>query len=266
MVIIITGASSGIGKALALKYYNKGFNVVLAARSVEKLIKIQKEFKLSNTKILIQKTDVSIKKECEKLIKKTIEKFGEIHILINNAGISMRSLFIDTDLEVIEKILQINFLGAVYCTKYALPYILKEKGSIVGISSIAGHKGLPARTGYSSSKFALQGFLESLRTEHLYDGIHVLTACPGFTSSNIRKNALGKTGQQIGESSRNENKMMTTEEVANYVYNAIKKRKNSLILTKERKLTVWLNKFFPNFLNKLIYNHLAKEHDSPLKK
>ena len=266
MVIIITGASSGIGKALALKYYNKGFNVVLAARSVEKLIKIQKEFKLSNTKILIQKTDVSIKKECEKLIKKTIEKFGEIHILINNAGISMRSLFIDTDLEVIEKILQINFLGAVYCTKYALPYILKEKGSIVGISSIAGHKGLPARTGYSSSKFALQGFLESLRTEHLYDGIHVLTACPGFTSSNIRKNALGKTGQQIGESSRNENKMMTTEEVANYVYNAIKKRKNSLVLTREGKLTVWLNKFFPNFLNKLIYNHLAKEHDSPLKK
>lgn len=266
MVIIITGASSGIGKALALKYYNKGFNIVLAARSVEKLIKIQKEYNLSSTKILIQKTDVSIKKECEKLIKKTIEKFGAIHILINNAGISMRSLFINTDLEVIEKIIQINFLGSVYCTKYALPYILKEKGSIVGISSIAGHKGLPARTGYSSSKFALQGFLESLRIEHLYDGIHVLTACPGFTSSNIRKNALSNTGQQIGESSRNENNMMTTREVANYVYDAIKKRKNSLVLTKEGKLTVWLNKFFPNFLNKLIYNHLAKEHDSPLKK
>jgi short-subunit dehydrogenase len=162
--------------------------------------------------------------------------------------------------------MDVNFWGTVYCTKYALPYLLESKGSITGISSIAGFIGLPARTGYSASKYAMHGFLETLRVENLKNGLHVLIAAPGFTASNIRKTALTGNGSQQGETPRKEEKMMSAEEVAKKVANAIKKRKATLILTfVEGKLTVWLKKWMPRTLEKLTYNHMAKEPDSPLK-
>jgi len=124
---------------------------------------------------------------------------------------------------------------------------------------------LPCRTGYSASKFAMHGFLESLRIENIKKGLHVLIACPGFTASNIRKAALTGHGSQQGESPRAEEKMMTAEIVAGHILQAIEKRKNSLVLTSQGKLTVWLNKFFPSLVDKLVFNHMAKEVDSPLK-
>ena len=127
--------------------------------------------------------------------------------------------------------MKVNFYGTIYCTKYALPHILKSKGSLVGVSSIAGHKGLPARTAYSASKFAMTGFLESLRIENLKKGLHVLIASPGFTASNIRENALNASGANQKESPRNENKMMTPELVAQKIVCAVKYRKNSIVLT-----------------------------------
>ena len=177
----------------------------------------------------------------------------------------MRALFSDLDVDVIRKVMDVNFWGAVYCTKSAFPYLLKSKGSIVGISSIAGKKGLPGRTGYSASKFALEGFLETIRTENLKKDLHVLVACPGFTASNIRQSALAKDGSQQGESPRDESSMMSSDEVAKHIYNAVVKRKRDLILTGNGKLTVWLNKFFPAFMDKMVYNHMAKEPDSPFK-
>src|SRR5690606_5748812 len=146
--------------------------------------------------------------DCERLIQATIQQFGRIDLLINNAGISMRALFKDLDLKVLKQVMDINFWGTVYCTKFALPYLLQQKGSIVGISSVAGFKGLPARTGYSSSKFAMHGFLESVRIENLDAGLHVLIACPGFTASNIRNTALAKDGNIQGESPLDEGKIM----------------------------------------------------------
>ena len=157
----------------------------------------------------------------------------------------------------------VNFWGSVYCTKYALPYILKSNGSVVGVSSIAGYKGLPGRTAYSASKFALQGFLESLRIENLKNKLHVLIICPGFTNSNIRKKALQGDGSQQGESPRSEQKMMSSEKVALEMIKAIKKRKDTLVLTNSGKLTVLLNKFFSKFVDKLVFNHMSKEPGSP---
>lgn len=261
--VIITGASSGIGKACALLFLKENYNVVLAARNIEAMKKIVSPY--SSTQYLIVKTDVSIAEDCKNVVKKTIEKFSTIDILINNAGISMRSLFDGMNLESFKQLMDINFWGTVYCTHAALPYIRKSKGSIVGVSSIAGYRGLPARTGYSASKFAMNGFLESLRTEELYSGIHVLTACPGFTASNIRKRALTSDGSTQNDSPRDEHKMMTAEQVASFLFKAIKKRKRTLILTKQGKLTVFLSKFFPKLLDKLVYNHMAKEENSPFK-
>ena len=264
-VVIITGASSGIGKALALEYATRGAHVVMAARNEERLHQAAEEVSASGVKVLAVVTDVSAEADCKNLINKSIEEFGGIDVLINNAGISMRALFADTDLDVIRQLMGINFWGMVYCTKYALPHLLETKGSVVGISSIAGYKGLPGRTGYSASKFAMHGFLETLRIENMKKGLHVLIACPGFTASNIRNTALNEKGMVQGESPRDEGKMMSAEEVARHIANAIAKRKDRLTLTFQGRLTVILNKFFPKFMDKQVYNHMAKEPDSPIK-
>ncbi|MCF8302589.1 MAG: SDR family oxidoreductase [Bacteroidales bacterium] len=264
-VIIITGASSGIGKALATEAVGGSNKIVMAARNPEKLSQAAKDIENQGAEVLVLPTDVSKEEDCKNLIDKAVEKFGRIDVLINNAGISMRGLFEETSLEVIRRLMDINFWGAVYCTKFALPYLLETKGSLVGVSSIAGYKGLPGRTGYSSSKFALQGFLEVLRIENLKKGLHVLIACPGFTASNIRKTALASDGSQQGESPRDEGKMMSAQETARRIIRAIDKRNDRLTLTSQGKLTVWLNKFFPKMMDKMVYNHMAKEPDSPFK-
>ena len=266
-VVIVTGASSGIGAALSELYVKRGYHVVMAARNLEKLESLTEKFKDEKGSVFPVKTDVSKEVDCKSLIDKTIEQYGRIDILVNNAGISMRAMFKDLDLEVIRQLMDVNFWGTVYCTKYALPHVLSQKGSIVGVISIVGHVGLPARTGYASSKFAIRGFLDTLRIEHLKDGLHVLVAAPGFTESNIRNTALTAEGKQQGKTPRDEGSMMTSEEVAQKIAKAVDKRKRSLILTfMEGKLTVFLNKFFPKTMDKLIYNQMAKEPDSPLKK
>lgn len=263
-VVIITGGSSGIGKACAQIFGKEGAKVVISGRNYQNLVQAKEDLSNEGIDVLEVLADVSLEKDNEKLIGETIKKFGRIDVLINNAGISMRALFEDADLSVIRKVMDINFYGTVYATKFALPHILKTRGSIVGMSSIAGYRGLPGRTGYSASKFAMQGFLESLRTELLKKEVHVLTACPGFTASNIRASSLSKDGSAHGESSMNEDTMMSAEEVAKAILVAVKKRKRDLVLTRQGKLTVMMNKWFPGIMDKIVYNHMAKEKDSPL--
>ncbi len=263
-VIIITGASSGIGKACAEVFAKAGSKVVISARQQDKLLKTVVELE-KYSEVLSVTADVSKEEDCKRLIEEAVKRFGRIDVLINNAGISMRALFEEVDLNVIRQLMDTNFWGAVYCTKYALPHLLTSKGSVVGISSVAGKKGLPGRTGYSASKFAMEGFLESLRTENLKRDLHVLVASPGFTASGIRKTALSKDGSMQGESPLDESKIMQPEEVAQKIYKAVLNRKRDLVLTTTGKLTVFLNKFFPAFMDKLEYNHLAKEADSPFR-
>jgi short-subunit dehydrogenase len=262
-VVIITGASSGIGRALALEALKRGYRVVLAARRLYELKGLISQAGAGSEQALAVETDVSDKQSCKDMVATALQHFGRIDVLINNAGLSMRAIFEDTDVSVLERLMQVNFWGSVYCTKYALPALLESKGSVVGVSSVAGFKGLPARTGYSASKFALQGFLEALRVENLKKGLHVLIACPGFTSSQIRQTALSKDGSAQGESPRDEDQMMSAGQVAVHILDAVQKRKNSLVLTRQGKMTLWLNKFFPSLVDKLVYKHMAREVDSP---
>jgi dehydrogenase/reductase SDR family member 7B len=264
-VVIITGASSGIGRALAFEFGREGAHVVINGRREQELKLVEAALVKNGIQTLAVVGDVSVDADCRSIIDKTIERFGKIDVLVNNAGISMRALFEDLQLDVFKKVLEVNFFGTVQCTKYALPYILKSRGSIVGISSINGKRATPARTAYSASKYAMEGFLEALRLEVMKRGVHVLSVCPGFTSSNIRSVALTADGHAQGESPRDENKMMSAEETAIHIYEAVVKRKRDLVLTTQGKLAVWLTKLFPVLMDKITYYVMSKEKDSPFK-
>ena len=263
-VVVITGGSSGIGKALAEVFGKNGSRVIITGRKLDVLKETQKRLSDQGLDVHIIQSDVSQEADNQKMAQEVLDKFGKIDVLINNAGITMRALFNEVDLDVVKKVMDINFYGVLYATKYCLPSIIENKGAVIGISSIAGFRGLPGRTGYSASKFALQGFLEVLRTELLHKDVHVLTACPGFTASNIRKSSLTKDGSAQGESPRDEQKMMAAERCAELIYKALKKKKRYLILTSQGKLTVWLNRFLPGLTDKLVYKVMAKEADAPI--
>jgi len=258
--VIITGASSGIGRACAEEFASKGANVVLAARQYQVLVDfgrlLESKYQIKTHSVLC---DVSKEADCKSLIDQTIQQFNGIDILINNAGISMRALFKDLDLSVLKKLMDVNFWGTVYCSKYALSALLASKGSLVGISSIAGYRGLPGRTGYSASKFAMNGFMESLRVENLKTGLHIMVACPGFTASNIRNTALDTSGEQHGETSMDEGKMMTAEEVAQRISAGILAKKRTIVMTQQGKMAVLMNKIFPGWVDKQVFKLFAKE-------
>ena len=264
-VVVITGGSSGIGKALAEVFGKNGSKILITGRSQADLDLAVADLKQKGVSVAAIKADVTIEDDNKRMAAEALRIYGKIDVLINNAGITMRALFKDLDLNVVRKVMEINFFGALYATQACLPEIIKNKGTVIGMSSSAGFRGLPERVGYSASKFALNGFLEVLRTEMLYSGVHVLTAAPGFTASNIRKKALTKDGSAQGESHRDEESMMTAEACAQHIYKATVKRKNFLILTAQGKAAVWVNKFFPRLADKLVYKTIAKEADSPLK-
>lgn len=255
-IVVITGGSEGIGKALVDAFLHKGAKVATCGRNYDKLYHLQSSY--PSLPLMIHTADVSKESDCSNFIDAVIKSFGTIDILINNAGISMRSTVSEVELDTIRKVMDINFWGTVYCTMFSLPYILKNKGTIVGVSSIAGYRGLPGRSGYSASKFAVNGWLEALRTELLDSGTNVMWVCPGFTTSNIRNVALNKEGQSHGESPMDEGKMMSAEECAEHILLAIEKRKRTLVLTFTGKRTVFMNRFFPSLADKLVRKFFFK--------
>ncbi len=265
-VVIVTGAASGIGLATSRLFLEKGSKVVMVDCNSELLRKESGNLSVNGADVLPILADVSIENECISMVAKVIEKYNGIDILINNAGVSMRSLFQNTELSVIKKVMDINYWGTVYCTYHALPYLLESKGSLVAITSLAGKHGLPGRTGYSSSKFAIQGLLECIRLENLKTGLNVLTFSPNFTATNVRRAALTGDGSPQGESPRVEKKMMTSEQVAKKLYRSIKRRRRDVVLTLNGVGTVIGNFFFPRLVDKFYYSFFAKEPGSPLTK
>ena len=263
-VVIVTGASSGIGLASARLFGSLGAKVVMAARSYEKLCSLAASVGPAE-RVLCVRCDVSVEEDCKRMVASAVAAFGRIDILVNNAGISMRAMFKDLDLKVIRSLMDVNFYGTVYCTKYALPYLLESRGQVVGVISIAGYSALPARTGYSSSKYAVRGFLDTLRIEHLNDGLGVLVFAPGYTSSNVRNAALTADGSAQGETPLDEDKLMSAEKCALYLAKGLARRRRSVTLTALGRLTVWALRLVPSLTDRLTYSYIARESDSPFK-
>jgi len=263
-VAVVTGASSGIGLATSTELARRGCRVVMASSGEEKLKNAAAGLKASGYDVLAVTTDVSREEECRLLIEKTVRHYGGIDILVNNAGISMRARFADMDLDVMRKVMDINFWGTVHCTRYALKHIIERKGSIIGVSSVAGFHGLPGRTGYSASKFAMHGFLETVRIENLKSGLHVMIIAPGFTRTNIRMTALTGNGTAQGESPRKEEKMMTPEYVARWILKGISKRKRNKLMTWDGRFTAFFQRITPSLVDYVYYKAMLDEPGSPL--
>jgi NAD(P)-dependent dehydrogenase (short-subunit alcohol dehydrogenase family) len=281
-VVVITGASSGIGEALAYEFARLGAKVVIAARSSEKLAEVADRIagitettpsaygchpstggELS-TRVLAVTCDVSREADCRELMGEAVAAFGRIDVLICNAGISMRAILDEVDMSVLRRLMDVNFWGTAYSVKYALPWLQASHGSIVGVSSVAGLHGLPGRTGYSASKYAMTGFLETVRIENRHKGLHVMIACPGFTATNVRFTALTKDGTPQGKTPREEGKMMSAEEVARHIIKGIRRRKRLLFMEWEGRGTHIIKKFSPGFLDRMFYKIMSREPNSPL--
>jgi short-subunit dehydrogenase len=255
-VVAVTGGTEGIGRALVDQLLGRGARVATCARHHDKLYQLQSQYPSYPLHTMV--ADISNDNDCRHFVESTIESFGGIDVLINNAGISMRAQVADFPMEALHRIMDVNFFGSVYCTRFALDTLKKRSGVIAGISSIAGCRGLPGRSGYSASKFALQGWLEALRTELLHTGVHVMWICPGFVTSNIRKVALDKEGREDAHSVMDESKMMSPAECARHILEAIETKKRTKVLSFTGWQTVFLNKFFPALTDRLVHKFFYK--------
>lgn len=251
-VVIVTGASEGIGHQLALQLANQGACLVLAARTVEKLEEVAEQCRQSGSHVLVIPTDVAHQQQCQNLIEKTVREYGSIDTLINNAGISMWARFEEIeDLSLLEHIMRVNYFGSVYCTYYALPYLKKSLGRIVGISSLTGKAGVPTRTGYAASKHAMAGFFDSLRIELAEYGISVTMIYPGFVATEVRKRACGADGKPLEGSLLNETEVMTVESCAKLILKAAAKRKRELVMTRRGRIGLWLKLIAPRLVDRM---------------
>ena len=263
-MIIVTGASSGIGLASARQFGSEGARVVMAARSLERMQSLAPSV-AGPDRVLCVRCDVTREEDCCALVEATVARWGRIDILVNNAGISMRAMFRDLDLSVLRRLMDVNYWGTVYCTKFALPYLLASKGSVVGVVSTAGYSALPARTGYSSSKYAIRGFLDALRIEHLKDGLNVLVFAPGYTASNVRRAALLADGTPQGDTPLEENRLMSAERCARFLSRALRRRRSSAVLTPLGRASLWARRLFPSLMDRLTYRYVSREAGSPFK-
>jgi short-subunit dehydrogenase len=252
-VIIITGASSGIGAQLALRFAEQGAWLALAARTTESLNKVAKKCQEQGGKAIIIPTDVSDQSQCQNLIQNTIEEYGRIDILINNAGFAIASRFDQFhDLSLFEKVIQVNFFGSVYCTYYALPYLKASSGRLVAVSSLRGKFPSATADGYGASKHALAEFFESLRNELRGSGVSVTIIYPGYVSTGITSRLIKSDGQPTNEISKFETGAMSVETCSKIIINAVKKRKHHVLMTLHGKLRLYMNLIAPRTVDKII--------------
>jgi short-subunit dehydrogenase len=251
--IILTGASAGIGRSLAMTLADQGANLVLASRHPAALEEVAGACIEVGAQAIAVPTDVTHPEDCQQLIEKAIATFGQIDILVNNAGISMLTPFDQvTDLSIFEQVMQVNYLGAVYCTHFALPYLKASRGLLVAISSLCGKTAVPTRSGYVASKHAMQGFFDTLRIELQGTGVDVLVVSPGFVATDIRQRALGADGKALGQSPRDENKgNMPVDECVCQIVWAMERRKREHVMTLKGKAVPWAKLIMPGLVDRI---------------
>jgi short-subunit dehydrogenase len=258
-VIVITGAASGIGAELAKIFAANGGRIALLDFDLKSLDKFTTKMKNKYTRVFSHLCDVSSQDDCIKAIQAVILHWGRIDILINNAGITQRGSFLDTDISVFRKVMEVNFFGSLYCTKAALPQIIDNKGAIVVMESVAGVTPLPGRTGYCASKHALHGLFSTLRTELRNTGVHVMNVCPGFIKTNLQTRALGTDGNIACTPRSTIGNDASPVMVATAVLKGLEKRRNILAMTIPGKLAYWLNRIWPTLFERIIEKQINKE-------
>jgi len=251
-VVAITGASKGIGAELARQLAAKGAKLVLAARGEKELAEIADDCRRAGASAVTATADVAIERDCQAVVAAALEAFGRLDTLVNNAGASMWARFEDIeDMSILQRIMQVNYMGAVYCTRHALPHLRASRGRIVGISSLAGRVGVPTRTGYSASKHAMTGFFDSLRIELAESGVTVTMIYPGFVATGIRENATGPDGKPIAVSPVKESQVMSVEDCARRIVAAIERREREVVMTARGKLGLWLKLIAPALVDRI---------------
>ena len=249
-VTIITGASTGIGEELAYQLAQQGVQLVLSARRLAELNRVAEKARSFGGKVITVSADVAKSEECKTIIAAAITGFGRIDTLINNAGMTMWAKFADIkDISMLERIMQVNYMGAVYCTHYALPHLVASKGRLVGVASLTGLVGVPTRTGYAASKHAMRGFFDSLRIELADDGVSVTMIYPGFVATGIRENATGADGKPAMIDPVNKDDAMRAEECADIIVRALETRKREVVMTMKGKLGQWLKLIAPGVID-----------------
>lgn len=258
-VVWITGASSGIGEATAYQFAKEGAKLVLSARREDELLRVKQNTGLPTNDVFILPIDVEKIDEIPQKAKQVIEHFGKIDVLFNNAGISQRGSVLETDMAVYQKIMNLNFFGVVALTKAVLPFMQQQKsGSIVVTSSISGKLATPMRSGYCASKHALHGFFDALRSEVYQDNISVTLVCPGYIHTNISLNAVAADGSKFGKMDENQANGMSPEECASRIVEAIYKRKDEVYMGGKEVLGVYLKRFFPRLLSKIVRGQMPR--------
>jgi short-subunit dehydrogenase len=251
-VVAITGASKGIGAELARQLAAKGAKLVLAARNERELEQVAAGCRKAGASVVVVKADVALERDCQAIVAGAVLAFGRLDTLVNNAGISMWARFEDIqDMSILERIMQVNYMGSVYCTRHALPHLRESRGRIVGVASLAGMIGVPTRTGYSASKHAMRGFFDSLRIELDGSGVTVTMIYPGFVSTSIRENATGPDGKPILVSPVKEGEVMSVEDCARRIVKAIEGREREVIMTARGKIGLWLKLVAPALIDRI---------------
>lgn len=251
-VIIITGASSGIGREIALQLAEQGSWLSLGARNIERLNEVAQECQQRGSKAIVIPTDVAIQQHCKNLIKQTVQEFGRIDMLVNNAGFGIEASFENMpDLDLFEKVIQVNFFGGVYCTYYALPHLKEAKGRLVAVSSLRGKFPSARADGYGASKHSMVGFYSSLRNELFDSGMSITMIYPGWVCTGITSRVLQLNGEPIGQVSSHEEGAMSVETCARMIIHAAEKRKRQLIMTFQGKYGQWLQLIAPRMVDRI---------------
>lgn len=262
-VVVITGASDGIGAEMARLWAARdhaNVALVLAARSVDKLEAVAAQCRVSGAQVLAYPMDVGVQSECIALTQTTLNTFGRIDTLVNNAGMSAHALFGEvTDLSWYETLMRINHWGSVWCTHAALPHLVASRGRLVAVASLAGLVGVPGRTAYSSTKFAMVGFFEALRTELLDSGVSVTLAYPGVVATEIRRRGFNAAGEAAGTSGLDEAGAMSVAECAGLIVDGTRMRRRNIVMSGKGKLSRWLKLVAPALLDRLALRALSKD-------
>ncbi len=258
-VIIVTGASEGIGRALCLALAPQGAKLAIAARNAERLASLKAEVEGLGGQALTIPMDVTDESACKALVDQCVAAFGGVDVLVNNAGGTMWARLDEIrDTSIFERLMRLNYLGSVYCTYYALPYLKERRGRLVGIASVAGLSGVPTRSGYSASKHAMFGFFDSLRIELMGSGVSVTMVAPDFVLSEVHRRALDGEGRPLGSSPMKESRIMTADACAALIVRAMERRERLLITSLRGRVARCLKLFAPAWVDRIARNAIEK--------